>query len=190
MSDAGRCKRCKRSKRSKRSKRVHDNPRMLSFPSFAARGAFAPPGGAAWGVRLATLVLWALAAASAAYWGLRLAGRPQDAALPAVATAPAAPDVQAIARLLGAGAAPVAVVAVVAPQPSLASRFALIGVLAGQQSGGGAALIGVDGKPPKPYRVGAQVEEGLVLLALGPRQARLGPPGGPVALTLELPRKP
>lgn len=160
---------------------------MLSFPSFAARGASATPGGTAWGVRLATFVLWLLAAASVAYWGLRLAGRPQDAALPAVAAAAAAPDVQAIARLLGAGAAPVAAAA---PQPSLASRFALIGVLAGQQSGGGAALIAVDGKPPKPYRVGAQVEDGLVLLALGLREARLGPPGGPATLTLELPRKP
>lgn len=166
---------------------MHDNPRMLRLPSFAARGASVPSGGAAWGVRLATLVLWALAAASVAYWGLRLAGRPQDSALPAVATAPAAPDVQAIARLFGAGAAPVAAAA---PQASLASRFKLVGVLAGQQSGGGAALLAVDGKPPKPYRVGAQVEPGLVLLALGPREARLGPPGGPPTLTLELPRKP
>lgn len=176
-----------KSRRGKRGKLVHDNPRMLRFPSFAARGASAPPGGAAWGVRLATFVLWLLATASVAYWGLRLAGRPEQAALPAVATAPAAPDVQAIARLLGAGAAPVAAAV---PQPSLASRFALIGVLAGQQSGGGAALIAIDGRPPKPYRVGAQVEDGLVLLALGPREARLGPPGGPATLTLELPRKP
>ena len=160
---------------------------MLRFPSFAARGASVPSGGMGWGVRLATFVLWLLAAASVAYWGLRLAGRTQDVALPAVVTAPAAPDVQAIARLLGAGVAPVAAAA---PQASLASRFALIGVLAGQQSGGGAALIAVDGKPPKPYRVGAQVEDGLVLLALGPREARLGPPGGPATLTLELPRKP
>ncbi|MDF1480566.1 type II secretion system protein N [Extensimonas sp. H3M7-6] len=160
---------------------------MLSFPSFAARGAPVSSGGGAWGVRLATLVLWAFAAASVAYWGLRLAGRPQDAALPAVATAAAAPDVQAIARLFGAGAAPVAAAV---PQPSLASRFKLVGVLAGQQSGGGAALIAVDGKPPKPYRVGAQVEDGLVLLPLGQREARLGPPEGPAAFTLELPRKP
>ncbi|MFZ5487446.1 MAG: type II secretion system protein N [Pseudomonadota bacterium] len=160
---------------------------MLRFPSFAARGASVPSGGTGWGVRLATFVLWLLAAASVAYWGLRLAGRTQDVALPAVVTAPAAPDVQAIARLLGAGAAPVAAAA---PQASLASRFALIGVLAGQHSGGGAALIAIDGKPPKPYRVGAQVEDGLVLLALGPREARLGPPGGPATLTLELPRKP
>ena len=172
---------------SPRPGRVHDNPRMFRIPTIAARGASPSSGGVTWGVRLATFVLWLLAAASVAYWGLRLAARPQDAALPAVATAPAAPDVQAIARLLGAGAAPVAAAA---PQPSLASRFALIGVLAGQHSGGGAALIAVDGRPPKPYRVGAQVEHGLVLLALGPREARLGPPGGPATLTLELPRKP
>ena len=54
-----------------------------------------------WGVRLATLALWAAAAASAAYWGLRLSA-PLGGAVPAVAVAtPVAPDVAAISRLLG-----------------------------------------------------------------------------------------
>ena len=70
------------------------------------------------------------------------------------------------------------------------ARFALIGVLSGRNSGGGAALIAVDGKPAKPFRVGAAVDEGLVLQALGPRQAQLGrDAGGPATLTLDMPLK-
>lgn len=138
-----------------------------------------------WSVRLATLALWLLAGGSVVYWGLRLSTPAPGLPLPAVASALPAPDVQAMARLLGdVGAqAPAAVAAV-------PSRFVLVGVLAGQNSGG-AALIGVDGKPAKPYRVGAVVDAGLVLQALGPRQARLGGSvQGPTTLTLELPPRP
>ena len=54
----------------------------------------------------------------------------------------------------------------------------------------GAALIAVDGKPAKPFRVGAAVDEGLVLQALGPRQAQLGRDAdGPATLTLDMPLK-
>ena len=137
-----------------------------------------------WGVRLGTLAIWALAAASAAYWGLRLTARPPGMPAPTAAPAPVAADVQAMARLLGA-------VTAQTPQAAAApvsSRFALVGVLAGQQGGSGAALIAVDGKPAKPYRVGATVDAGLVLQSLGPRQARLGAgPEGVTTVTLEMP---
>ena len=96
-------------------------------------------------------------------------------------------DAQALARLLGAAPAAPGVAAPVAPT---ASRFTLIGVLSGRSSGGGAALIAVDGKPAKPFRVGAAVDEGLVLQALGPRQAQLGASmGGPATVTLDMPLK-
>ena len=61
------------------------------------------------------------------------------------------------------------------------------GVLADQNSAG-AALISVDGKPAKPYRVGDVVEDGLVLQSVQGRRAGLGQAGGGSAvLTLELP---
>ena len=143
-----------------------------------------------WGVRLATLVLWALAGASVVYWGLRVSAPAPGLPLAAVATGLPAPDAQAMARLLGAVTLPPPV-APVAPVAALASRFVLVGVLAGQTSGGGAALIAVDGQPAKPYRVGTVVDAGLVLQALGPRQARLGAAvRGPSAVTLELPARP
>ena len=138
-----------------------------------------------WGVRLGTLAIWALAAASAAYWGLRLTAPPPGIPAPAAAPAPVSADVQAMARLLGAVTAQTEPQAAAAP---VSSRFALVGVLAGQQGGSGAALIAVDGKPAKPYRVGATVDAGLVLQSLGPRQARLGAgQEGVTTVMLEMP---
>ena len=141
-----------------------------------------------WSVRLGTLALWAAAGASVVFWGLRLSGPGGAVAVPALAPATVALDAQGLARLLGAvpsAAAPAA------PAATLASRFALIGVLSGRSSGGGAALIAVDGKPAKPFRLGATVDQGLVLQALGPRQAQLGADmGGPPTLTLDMPLRP
>ena len=141
-----------------------------------------------WGVRLATLTLWAAAAASAAYWGLRLSV-PLGGVVPAVAVAAlVAPDVAAINRLLGGTVAPAASEKPQAPEPAAKAQLTLLGVLAGQRSSLGAALIAVNGQPAKPFRVGAQVADGLVLQALAPRQARLGAtPNGPAALTLDMP---
>jgi general secretion pathway protein C len=159
------------------SNRVNHNPRMVTN-SYSK-----------WGVRLGTLALWAAAGASVVFWGLRLSAPAAGMAAPVALAAPAAPDAQALARLLGAvpaapGAAPAK------PEASLSSRFALIGVLSGRRSGGGAALIAVDGKPAKPFRLGAEVDQGLVLQALGPRQAQLGASlDGPSTLTLDMPLK-
>src|SRR5436190_21217648 len=108
-----------------------------------------------WAVAGGTFVLWGLVAASAVYWGLKLSSAPATGSLapPAASAGPA--DPAAVARLLGA--TPVAA----APVASLSSRFTLLGIVA-EADGGGAALISVDGKPPKPYRVGAPLDEGLV----------------------------
>lgn len=140
-----------------------------------------------WGVRLGTLAVWAAAAASAIFWGLRLGAPTGGAAVPAVAAPPPAlPDARALARLLGAG--PPVDGGAAAPAASQPSRFALVGVLSGLRSGGGAALIAVNGNPAKPFRIGAAVDEGLVLQSLGRRQAQLGPAlGEPATVTLEMP---
>ena len=61
----------------------------------------------------------------------------------------------------------------------------------GCQSGGGAALIAIDGQPAKPFRVGATVDAGLVLQSLGQGQVQLGASrDGPAALTLQIPKTP
>ena len=133
-----------------------------------------------------TFAVWAMAAASAVYWGLKLAARPAAAPAPvAGARSPVAPDPAAVARLLGSAQAPTAL-GMPGAVASLASRFNLVGVVA-RRSRAGIALISVDGKPAKPFRVGTAIEEGLVLQAVEGRRAVLGPPGGPAAVTLDLP---
>jgi len=72
---------------------------------------------------------------------------------------------------------------------SLASRFVLVGVMDGGPTQG-VALISVDGKPAKPYRLGQTVSDGFVVLATGPKKAELGPQlGAASSLVLELPMK-
>lgn len=147
----------------------------------------APP---AWAARISTFVLAAAVAGSAVYWGLQWSAPTAEAPVLAVETAPV--DTAAVAKALGAqGAGAPAGVAV----PTLASsRFVLTGVVAGR-SQQGAALIAVDGKPPKPFAVGARVADDWALRSVQPRRAALvrtgGADGGAAAgdaeLVLELP---
>ena len=139
-----------------------------------------------WGVRLGTFALWLALGGSVVYWGMRLSAPLGALPVPSVGPLAAAVDAQAVARALGAGPVPAAAVASGAPVPA-DGRLVLQGVLAGQAQDSGAALIALDGQQPKPYRVGAVVGD-WVLLALGPREARLGPRAdGPVSVTLEVP---
>ena len=129
--------------------------------------------------------IWALVAASTAFWGIKIfaATRP----VPAGAQAP-----QAVAangpmdRLFGA-----VVVATVAPPPQHpeSERFQLVGVIAppGGTAQGGFAIIALDGQPARTWRVGATVDGNTSLLAVSKRGAEFGPPGGPTAFTLQLP---
>jgi general secretion pathway protein C len=143
-----------------------------------------PYSAARWHAPLATTGLWALAAGAAVFWALRLSS-PADA----VAAAAAMPrpsvtaDAEAVGRLLGVVSAQTAAPAA----PEAASRFALVGVVA-DPSNQGAALIAIDGKPPKPFRVGSRVGDNYVLQSVGVRAATLGAQvDGPPAFTLQLP---
>ncbi|MDM0056059.1 type II secretion system protein N [Variovorax fucosicus] len=145
-----------------------------------------PFAAARWPAPVATTVVWALAAASIVFWGLRLAAPADAVAPPAVASAPAAVDPAAVGHLLGA----VDSAAVVAATPDAASRFVLLGVIA-DTDGQGAALIAVDGKPARPFRVGAKLGDSYVLQSVGARAATLGGNAqGPAAFTLQLPARP
>jgi general secretion pathway protein C len=145
----------------------------------------APPSSAArWPAPAATLVVWGLAAASITFWGLRLAAPADAVAPPTVASAPPAVDPAAVARALGAVDAPAATA------PNAASRFVLLGVIA-DSDGQGAALIAVDGKPARPFRVGASLADAYVLQSVDARAATVGGSAqGPAAFTLQLPARP
>ena len=146
---------------------------------------------ARWPAATATVVLWGAAAASIVFWGLRLAA-PADAAPPPAVGGPAvvAVDSTTLSRFLGG----VSTDPVVAATPDAASRFALLGVVA-DTDGQGVALIAVDGKPPRPFRVGGNVggraAGRYVLQSVGPRAATLGATGTSApAFTLQMPTRP
>ena len=129
--------------------------------------------------------LWAAVAASALYWGLKLfvpgTPVPPHAMVAAMAASPRGD----LTRLLGADP-----VAQAAAAPLASSRFQLIGVVAPRgefPSREGVALIAVDGKPAKVYRVGAVVEGDTVLQAVAQRGAKLGPREGEATVSLDIP---
>ena len=142
--------------------------------------------------RLCAFVIWALVAASAVFWGLRLLVRAPAAPPNAVAVGDAAAIRVDLTRLLGA--APVTAPMVVAVAEA-SSRFRLIGIMASRASAaaghrGGVALIAVDGKSPKAYAVGASLDGDLVLQSVSLRTAAIGSSLGAATVTLELPPLP
>ena len=136
-----------------------------------------------WATRLVTFLLAAVAAGSAVYWVLKWpAAAAPVASAPAVA--PSAPDTAAVARAMGGGAA---AAPAASPEVAVSSRFVLAGVVAsGAQHG--AALIAVDGKPARPYRVGTVVADPWMLHAVQARRAVLRNSSG-AELALDLPPK-
>ncbi len=154
---------------------------MLQISS-APRSAKSWPG--AWAA-----LLWCAAAASVVFWMLNFPSGSGVLGVPvvqssgqAVATSAFQPSAH-LARVWGVQAS--------VPEVSVAqsSRFQLWGVVAAA-SGQGSALIAVDGQPPKAFRVGQTVTEGLILQSLGPKQAQLGARvQGAALFSLSLPGK-
>lgn len=134
---------------------------------------------------LAAGVLWLAAGLSAGYWALQSWGRSPLTPVAAVVPSGAGGDPAAVARALGAAAVSDAG----SPQATTVapSRWRLLGVVAhpGQR---GAALLALDDQPPRPYAVGAALDDGLYLLSVDREGARLGRSAqGPATLELKLP---
>lgn len=144
--------------------------------------------------RWLTFVVWALVAAAATAWGLRLLARPEPVPAQAQVAAPRLAAGADMARLFGAPPPePVAVVAQAAPPPAERARFQLVGVLAAQPSAAraqGVALIAVDGKQARAYRVGHRIDGEMALLEVRPRGVEIGVPKGASSISLELPALP
>ena len=140
--------------------------------------------------RLCAFVIWALVAATAVFWGLRLWVRAPAAPAYAVAVGDSAAVRGDLTRLLGS--APVAAGPVVLA-PETSSRFRLLGIVAPKYADAaapasrGVALIAVDGKLPKAYAVGAHLDADLVLQSVSLRTVSIGATPGKAAITLELP---
>ncbi|MEI6804845.1 MAG: type II secretion system protein N [Burkholderiales bacterium] len=137
-----------------------------------------------WWPRTVTFLVAAAAGLSATFWVLKGggAGAPANAPPALLSAGSATIDSQVVALALGGGK-----VAATPEAAPLSSRFQLTGVVA-DPSHSGAALIAVDGKPPRAYRVGATVDGTLVLQSVAARRAVLGADAtGPATVTLDLP---
>jgi general secretion pathway protein C len=138
-----------------------------------------------WWSRFVSFVLAGLAAGSVAYWFWLRSGQ-DGAALTPYAVQEISPLAGSdLARLLGR------------PEPDSAAslapvvngRFALTGVLAGSGTGG-AALISVDGKAAKSYKIGDLVADQLYLQSVARRSVVLSDRTGKAETTLALEMKP
>jgi general secretion pathway protein C len=143
-------------------------------------------------VRLLAFVIWAAVAASAVFWLLRLWSSSPTAPAHTVAVATNTPARGDLTRVFGAPPVAASPTAPLPSEPALASRFKLLGVAAPKVGGDevGLALIAVDGKPPRGFKVGAVIDGNLVLQSVHPRGASLGPSGAGPAVSLELPAVP
>ena len=137
------------------------------------------------GPTIAAGLLWLVAGLSAGYWVLLAWGRSPVTPVSAMAPAQTAAETAAVARTLGALPASVPAGAVASAAPP---RYNLLGVVAvGTRDG--AALIAVDGQPPRPYRIGAPLDGGLILQSVTRGGARLGPSlEAPTSMELAVPQ--
>ena len=137
--------------------------------------------------RWITFIVWAAVAASAFFWGLKLLVKPPLAPAQTQVADTAAALRGDLTRLLGADAPPIAAAAAAEPAPD--ARFNLLGVVSPKSPRAvheGVALIAVDGKIPKAFKVGAVVDGQQVLKSVHARGASLGPKDGPAQIALSL----
>ncbi|MBP6251476.1 MAG: hypothetical protein KA387_01905 [Rubrivivax sp.] len=120
----------------------------------------------------AALAVWAAVAACAAFWASRVLVRPPPLP-PGMSTVPTAQALHGdVERLLGGAALEAEAPLAVAP-----SRYKLLGVVAARSpkaANEGVALIAIDDRPARAYRVGAVVDGALVLQKVHARGAELG----------------
>lgn len=149
--------------------------------------ANATTGSNTWTLRLFTFAVWVAVGLCAAYWAFKFVTTTPVEATAATLKPAVVVDTKAIAKLLGATDG----VAMQAANISARVKLSLFG-LATSPGGQGIALIAIEDKPAKPYRVGAKVTDDLVLKSISKVNAVLAAsataPDGP---KLELPtRKP
>jgi general secretion pathway protein C len=159
---------------------LHHN-RLMTTATFKSSKS----GASSWTLRLFTLMIWLLVGLCAAYWAFKFVTTKTVEATTAQSAPTVEVDSKAVGRLLGA----TDTVAVKAVNTPASTKFVLFG-LANSAGGQGYALIALDGKPAKPYRVGSLVADNLLLKSISKTgvilAASLKSPDG---VTLELPER-
>jgi general secretion pathway protein C len=137
--------------------------------------------------RILALLVWACAAASVAYWGLRWFAKPVAVPPGTGSVAMSTPPHGDITRLLTGPA-----VKADEPDPNaqsaLAARIQLLGVVAprNEHDTSGVALLVVDGKPSRAFQAGQTIDGELIVQSIGQQIVKIGPRGGEALLTLNL----
>lgn len=142
-----------------------------------------------WPSRLMAFFLWLVVAASTTYWILKIVGLTR-APTSAAVVAPESPSatIEDLARVLGPSNAGAVIVTGIGITPTVdpGAHMRLLGVVADRRHGG-VALISLNGEPPRPYRVGSELDGGYKLTGVATRTATLAPTGQAAApITLEL----
>ena len=140
-----------------------------------------------WLLRLGSFSVWGLAAFSIVFWALRLLQQPTPGLPVAVAPLQAVQaDAASMVRVFGRSVVkPVNAAAPERPLIDPSTRFVLLGVAA-QRNNQGVALIAVDGKPARPYRIGGKIEDGYVLRSVSKLSATLYGESDGNSFTVEL----
>jgi general secretion pathway protein C len=129
--------------------------------------------------------LWGAVAATLVFWGMKLfvpgVPAPQHVTLASTAATPRGD----LTRVFGRDPVPEA-----ADEPPPIARFHLLGVVAPRGAAAareGVALIAVDDRPARAFRVGMVVDGDTVLQSVRARGAALGPRDGPAQVSLDIP---
>ncbi len=134
--------------------------------------------------RIFAFLVWAACAFGLAFWGLRWLAKP----LPVPDYSSAVSMVNAprsdMTRLLTAPETAASATEPASDQSALAARIQLIGLMAAPSGqGAGVALLTVDGKPAKAFRVGQMVDGEHVILAITKQGVNIGLPNDANAAT-------
>jgi general secretion pathway protein C len=142
--------------------------------------------------RWLAFLVWAVVGAASVFWLARLAGGGPSVPAHASVAPPTVAQRGPLSRVLGEEALPVAAAPDAPAASPASSRFKLVGVVAprGTTTAPAVALIAVDNKPARAYRIGAVVDGDMVLQTVAARSAALGPREGQAQVQLELPPLP
>jgi general secretion pathway protein C len=121
-----------------------------------------------WTLRLFTFLVWLVVGLCATYWAFKFVITKPVEATAGIVTPAVAVDTKAVAKLLGATDS----IAVKPVITTASVKLTLFG-LAASRNGQGVALIATEDKTAKPYRVGAQVTDDLVLKSISKADAVL-----------------
>lgn len=124
---------------------------------------------------LVAVAVWLLAGMQLAYWGARIWGQTAAVVPPPLTASVPEVDAARIARTLGAGQT-VRVADPAAPVASVGG-WRVLGLIA-TDDGAGAVLLARNGEPPRAYRAGAVLDDGLRVLRIEKTDVWLRADGG------------